>query len=70
MLFESVEQAEGPIRQRETTFEFLQRGGRKEATEIREWLENWFRKIPPDIQSNLKGRLKGNYQQFLGALFE
>lgn len=70
MLFEPVEQIKGPIKQRETTFEFLQRGGRKEAIEIREWIENWFGKIPHDIQPNLKGRLSGDYQQFLGALFE
>lgn len=70
MLFESVEQMEGPIKKRETTFEFLQRGGRKEAVEIRKWMESWFRKIPHKMRLNLESRLKGNYSQFLSAFFE
>ena len=49
-LFEAVRQEQGPVKPRETTFEFLQRGGRKEAVEIRQWTKAWFQAVP----SNLK----------------
>ena len=69
-LFKSVKQQKGSIKGRETTFEFLQRGGRQEAIEIREWIERWFREFPASGQLNLKRRLKGDYSPFMSALFE
>ena len=57
-LFHVVEQNAGHIATGETTFEFLQRGGRTEAVEIRNHTE-------------LRSRLtQKDFFQFLGALFE
>ena len=71
MLFKPVEQKQGPITAHETTFEFLQRGGSKEAIEIRQWIEAWFEAIPDKQRKALEGRLKSKrFEQFLEALFE
>ena len=71
MLFKPVEQRQGPITAQETTFEFLQRGGRKEAVEIRRWIESWFQVVPDNQRRALEGRLKSErFAQFLGAMFE
>ena len=71
-LFEAVRQEQGPVKPRETTFEFLQRGGRKEAVEIRQWIEAWFQAVPSNLKKRkLEGDLKSKrFSQFLGALFE
>ena len=71
MLFKPVEQKLGPLGARESTFEFLQRGGRKEAVEIKQWIESWFQAIPDNRKKGIKKRLKAkHFQQFLGAMFE
>lgn len=71
MLFQPVEQRQGPSTARETTFEFLQRGGRNGAVEIRQWIESWFQAVPDDQRKALEGRLKSkHFKQFLGAMFE
>lgn len=71
MLFKSVEQIWGPTTPRETTFEFLQRGGRKEAVEIRQWIESWFQAVPDNRKKGIEKRLKSkHFKQFLGAMFE
>lgn len=71
MLFNPVEQRHGLQTVRETTFEFLQRGGRKEAVEIREWIESWFQTIPDNRKKGIEKRLKSkHFKQFLGAMFE
>ena len=71
MLFKPVEQRHGLQTARETTFEFLQRGGRKEAVEIRQWIESWFQAIPDNRRKALEGRLKSErFDQYLGAIFE
>ena len=46
MLFNPVEQKQGPTTARERTFGFLQRGGRREAVPIQHWMEAWFQAIP------------------------
>ena len=56
----------------ETTFEFLQRGSRKEAVEIWQWIEAWFQAVPSNLNKRkLKGDLKSKrFSQLLGVLFE
>ncbi len=71
MLFKPVKQRHGPETAHETTFEFLQRGGRKEAVEIRQWLESWFQAVPDNRKKGIEKRLKSkHFGQFLGAMFE
>ncbi|MDE0332837.1 MAG: hypothetical protein OXL41_13320 [Nitrospinae bacterium] len=48
LLFQSVSQRKGLIKEGETTFQFLQRGGRGEAVQIRQWMEEWFQQFPLD----------------------
>lgn len=70
-LFDPVEQREGKGELGETPFEFLQRGGRKEAIAIRRWMEEWFQTFPSNQKSHLKSRLKSKeLQNFAGAYFE
>lgn len=70
-LFCSVEQRQGLRTERETTFEFLARGGRPEAVEIREWMEKWFQEFPADHRMNLKNRLQlEGFGEFMGTYFE
>ena len=70
-LFNSVRQWQGPTTMGETTFEFLQRGGRTDAIEIRRWMEKWFRKFPEEHKEELRKRLQSrNFDQFMGAYFE
>ncbi len=55
----------------ETTFEFLQCGGRTEAIEIRQWIENWFREYPDDHGEDLSKRLQSKkFAEFMSAYFE
>lgn len=55
----------------ETTFEFLQRGGRLETIEIRQWIENWFREYPEDHAGELSKRLQSKkFAEFMSAYFE
>ena len=71
ILFKPVEQKWGPSTAHETTFDFLERGGRKEAVEIRQWIESWFQAIPDNRRKALEKRLKSErFDQFLGAMFE
>lgn len=71
MLFKPVEQRQGVSTARETMFEFLQRGGRNGAVEIRHWIESWFQAVPDNQRKALEGRLKSkHFKQFLGAMFE
>ena len=70
-LFGQVEQREGPITERETTFDFLARGGRPEAVQIRSWMEKWYQKYPEDHRHELKRRLQSkNFREFMSACFE
>jgi hypothetical protein len=70
-LFKAVPQSQGTILDGETTFEFLQRGGRTEAIEIREWIEKWFREYPEDHAEELSKRLQSkHFAEFMGAYFE
>ena len=39
LLFKSVTQRQGRSAEGETTFQFLERGGRKETIAIRQWME-------------------------------
>ena len=70
-LFDRVEQWEGPARERETTFDFLARGGRQEAVHIRKWMEEWYQKLPVKHREGLKSRLRSKeLGKFMGAYFE
>ena len=70
-LFKAVPELQGAIMNGETTFEFLQRGGRTEAIEICQWIENWFRAYPDDHKDELRMRLQSKkFEEFMGAYFE
>lgn len=70
-LFGQVEQRKGPKTKRETTFDFLARGGRPEAVQIRSWMEKWYQKFPADHRNELKSRLQSkNFSEFTSAYFE
>ena len=70
-LFKAIPQSQGAITNGETTFEFLQRGGRPEAIAIRQWIENWFREYPDDHGEDLRKRLQSKkFAEFMSAYFE
>ena len=70
-LFEPVAQWEGLGPESESTFEFLQRGGRPEAIPIRTWVEDVFHGVVAIRQEELKQRLKARpFENFIGAYFE
>lgn len=70
-LFKAVRQSQGATVNGETTFEFLERGGRTEAIEIRQWIENWFREYPEDHGKELSSRLQSKkFHKFMSAYFE
>ena len=70
-LFKAVPQSQGAIVSGETTFEFLQRGGRPEAIEICQWIENWFREYPDDHGEELRKRLQSKkFAEFMSSYFE
>ena len=70
-LFGQVVQREGPVAESETTFDFLARGGRPEAVQIRSWMEKWYQKFPADHRNELKRRLQSkNFSGFMSAYFE
>ena len=70
-LFKAVPQSLGATTNGETTFEFLQRGGRTEAIEIRQWIEDWFREYPDNDREELRKRLQSKkFTKFMGAYFE
>ena len=70
-LFGHSETREGPPTLRETTFNWLARGGRPEAARIRSWMEKWYQKYPADHQEELKRRLQSRlFGEFMRAYFE
>ena len=70
-LFEPVAQWEGLGPESESTFEFLQRGGRPEAIPIRTWVEDVLHGVVTIRQAELKQRLKARpFENFIGAYFE
>lgn len=70
-LIEPVEQREGVVKVGESTFEFLRRGGRPEAIEVRENLESYFQAIPYEQRKGFKKRLQDkNFFNFMSACFE
>ncbi len=70
-LFDPVEQRAGEGGAGESTFDFLRRGARPEATEIRKNLESWFQAIPCEHRKGLERRLQDkNFCNFMGAYFE
>ena len=70
-LFKAVSQRRGAIVNGETTFEFLQRGGRTEAIELRQWIENWFGEYPEDHGEELSKRLQSKkFAEFMSSYFE
>ena len=70
-LFKPVPQWQGPTMNDETTFEFLERGGRTAAIGIRQWIETWFREYPEEHGEELRRRLQSkDFATFMGAYFE
>ena len=70
-LFKPAPQWQGPATKGETTFAFLERGGRTEATGIRQWTEEWFRAFPAIHSGHLKRMLQSeDFSAFMGAYFE
>ena len=70
-LFKPIDQYEGPAITRESTFRFLQRGGRKEAVDIRNYLETCFESIPCERRYGIERRLKSkDFVTFMSAKFE
>ena len=53
------------------TFEFLERGARKEAVAIRHWMQDWFAAYPEDHREELRRRLQlKSFREFMAAHFE
>ena len=70
-LFEPIVHRSGWIDLDESTFEFLARGGRQEASEIGEWVEEEWSEIPCCRRKGLENRLRSkNFKQFIEAYFE
>lgn len=70
-LFQPVPQKLGPVDGSETTFQFLERGARRRAIPIREWMERSFRAFPAASRAHLKRRLQSpKFAEFLSAYFE
>ena len=70
-LFDPVEQREGEGPVGESTFEFLRRGGRPEAIEIRKNVESWFQAVPCKKRRGFEKRLQDkDFSNFMGAYFE
>ena len=70
-LFKAIPQSQEAKMNGESTFEFLQRGGRPEAIEIRRWIESWFREYPEDHGEELSTRLQSKkFAEFMSAYFE
>ena len=70
-LFRPVPQKLGPVEVSETTFQFLERGARKRAVPIREWIERSYRAFPAASRPRLKQRLQSSkFTEFLSAYFE
>ena len=61
----------GPATEREKIHEFLEREGRPEAAQIRDWIEHWYSRLPREKQSDIRGRLRsGETDRFTEAYFE
>ena len=57
--------------ERERIHEFLEREGRPEAAQIRDWIEHWYSQLPTEKQSDIRGRLRGREtDRFTEAYFE
>ncbi|MBE7518381.1 MAG: hypothetical protein HS107_03960 [Thermoflexaceae bacterium] len=54
----------------EPDFAYLNRSGRAEMTDARALVEEWFARYPPDHQSQLRSRLRGDDIAFDSAFFE
>ena len=61
----------GPASGNEKIHEFFAREGRPEIVPIRNWIEFWYSRLPPDKQPDIRGRLRsGDIRQFTAAYFE
>ena len=61
----------GPSTPREKIYEFLEREGRREAAQIRDWIEYWYRQLPREKRPDIRGRLRsGKTDRFTEAYFE
>ena len=70
-LFRPVPQRLGRARGAETAFQFLERGARKKAIPIRDWMGHSFRALPTGAKPRLKHRLQSSrFAEFLSAYFE
>ena len=56
---------------RERLHEFIECEGRPEAAPIRDWIEDWYRQLPREKQSDIRARLRsGRPDRFTEAYFE
>ena len=70
-LFRPAPQRRGPAEGPETAFQFLERGARRKAIPIRDWMEHTFRTLPTEAKPRLKHRLQSSKSaEFLSASFE
>jgi hypothetical protein len=61
----------GPSDRSESTFEYLNRSARSDVALIRDLLEDWFSRLPPNAQPELHARFRSaDDRQYLGAFFE
>ena len=61
----------GRATERERIHEFLEREGRPEAAQIRDWIEHWYSRLPQEKRSDIRGRLRsGETDRFTEAYFE
>ena len=68
LLFPNMNQREDPGADRESTFDFLARGGRPEAVAIRDWIEARYGALPDEKRASIRGALQG--RDFVNAYFE
>ena len=61
----------GRTTERERIHEFLEREGRPEAAPIRQWIEDWYSRLPSEKRADIRGRLRsGEIDRFTEAYFE
>ncbi len=70
-VFDTKPVRRGPATESERTHEFLEREGRPEAAQIRDWIEHWYSRLPREKRSDLRGRLRSDRtDRFTEAYFE
>lgn len=61
----------GPATEGERIHQFLEREGRPEAAQIRDWIEHWYSRLPREKRSDIRSRLRSDRtDRFTEAYFE